>query len=119
MELALTGDGVLTLTYPPEQLWGALFITAGKPVPSGNRPSIDLSRFPLTHVLKLMANVIAWISKIKHNPTMQRSTVSLPLDAFANVDLTHLYVVLEVVFLGLSGETVGLATFVTCLLACF
>lgn len=24
-------DGVLMLAYPPEQLWGAIFITVGKP----------------------------------------------------------------------------------------
>jgi exo-beta-1,3-glucanase (GH17 family) len=117
------GDGVLTLAYPPEQLWGALFITAGKPVPPGNRPSIDLSPYQSLS-LDIRAEVDGQCVRLgikdRTQPddgseitvqeclTTQWSTVSLPLDAFANVDLTRLYVVLEVVFLGTSSETVEL-----------
>lgn len=37
--------GVLTAAYPAGQQWGAMFITAGRQAPPGNRPSIDLSRY--------------------------------------------------------------------------
>ena len=111
------------LAYPPDQLWGTMFITAGKPVPLGHRPSIDLSQY---HSLsfdihaEVDGQCVHLGIKDRTQPddgseitvqeclTTQWSTVSLPLDAFANVDLTHLYVVLEVVFLGRSSETVEL-----------
>ena len=36
-------QGTLTLAYPDRQVFGAMFITVGTPVPPGNRPSVDLS----------------------------------------------------------------------------
>ena len=116
-------DGVLTLAYPPEQLRGTMFITVGKPVPPGHRPSIDLRQY---HSLSfdIRAEVDGQCVRLgikdRKQPddsseitvqkclTAQWSTVNLPLGAFANVDLTHLYVALEVVFLGTSSETVEL-----------
>ena len=116
-------DGVLTLAYPPAQLWGTMFITVGKPVPPGHRPSIDLSQYHSLSVdirAEVDGQCVRLGIKDRTQPddsseitaqqclTTRWSTVNLPLDAFANVDLTHLYVALEVVFLGTSSETVEL-----------
>jgi hypothetical protein len=38
--------------------------------------------------------------------TTQWSTITLPLNTFTNVDLTHLYVVFELLFQGSSSTTV-------------
>ena len=110
----LTADqGTLTLQYPDQQLWGAMFITVGKAVPPGNRPSVDLSRYhSLTadmrwagggdgcvHLgVKDSAQQDGTETTVPECLTGTWSTVGIPLNAFTGADLSHLYVVFEVVF---------------------
>lgn len=113
--------GVLTMAYPPGQHWGAMFITVGKPVRPGHRPSIDLSRYRSFSVdLRAAANrQQVWLGikdrsqpdnggelTIQETLTTRWKTVALPLSLFANVDRRHLYVVLEIVFQGTTPATV-------------
>ncbi len=114
-------DGSLALTYPANQQWGAMFITVGPPVPLGDRPSLDLSAYR-SLVVDLRAAVDGQCVRIgikdKYQPnngsetTVQRclsaqwSTITLPLNAFTGADLTHLYVVFEMLFQGSSSATV-------------
>jgi exo-beta-1,3-glucanase (GH17 family) len=115
--------GVLTMAYPAGQQWGAMFVTVGKPVPPGNRPSIDLSRYrSLSVELRASTNGqrVRLGIKGRSQPddggeitvectlSTHWSTVALPLSLFANVDLQHLYVVFEVVFQGSAAETVDM-----------
>ncbi len=113
--------GSLTLTYPANQQWGAMFVTVGPPVPLGQRPSLDLSAYR-SLVVDLRAAVDGQCVRIgikdKNQPddgseiavrrclTAQWSTITLPLNAFSGVDLAHLYVVFEVLFQGSSSATV-------------
>lgn len=115
-------NGSLLLTYPANQQWGAMFITVGPPVPLGQRPSLDLSTYR-SLVVDLRAAVNGQCVRIgikdKNQPdngsevsvqqclTTQWSTITLPLNTFANVDLSHLYVVFELLFQGTSSVTVG------------
>lgn len=115
--------GSLLLNYPPAQQWGTMFITVGPPVPPGNRPSIDLSAYH-SLVIDMRAAVGGQCIRIgikdRTQPdngseitvqqclTTQWSTITLPLNMFANVDLAHLYVVFEILFQGPSGITVEL-----------
>jgi exo-beta-1,3-glucanase (GH17 family) len=114
-------DGMLALVYPAKQQWGAMFITVGPPVPPGNRPSLNLSTYH-SLVVDLRAAVggqcIRICIKDRTQPdngseitvqrcmTTQWSTVTLPLNTFASVDFTHLYVVFGVVFQSSSSATV-------------
>ena len=113
--------GVLTMAYPAGQQFGAMMVTAGKPVPPGHRPSIDLSRYRSFSVdLRAGANgQRVWLGikdrsqpdnggelTIEETLTTQWTTVALPLSLFANVDPRHLYIVFEVVFQGTAAETV-------------
>lgn len=114
-------EGVLTLVYPANQQWGAMFITIGPPVPPGNRPSLDLSAYH-SLVVDLRTIVGGQCIRIgikdRTQPddgseitvqqcmTTQWSTITLPLNTFASVDLTHLYVVFEMVFRGSASATV-------------
>ena len=113
--------GVLTMAYPAGQQFGTMLVTAGKPVPPGNRPSIDLSRYRSFSV-DLRAGKDGervWLGikdrsqpdnggelTIEETLTTRWTTVALPLSLFANVDLRHLYVVFEVIFQGTAAETV-------------
>ncbi len=113
-------DGLLVLTYPAYQQWGAMFISVGPPVPPGQRPSLDLSSYR-SLVVDLRAAVDRQCVRIgikdTHQPdngsevsvqrclTTQWSTMTLPLTAFTGVDLAHLYVVFEVLFQGSSSAT--------------
>jgi exo-beta-1,3-glucanase (GH17 family) len=113
--------GMLTMAYPAGQQWGAMFITVGKPVPPGHRPSIDLSRYRSFSV-ELRAGAdgqrVRLGIKDRSQPdnggeitveetlTNHWTTVALPLSLFANVDLRHLYIPFEVVFQGSAAETV-------------
>jgi len=113
--------GSLLLTYPANQQWGIMFITVGPPVPLGHRPSLDLSAYR-SLVVDLRAAVNGQCVRIgikdKNQPdngsensvqrclTAQWSTISLPLNTFANVDLAHLYVVFEILFQGSSEAAV-------------
>ncbi len=114
-------NGVLSLTYPANQQWGVMFISVGPPVPPGHRPSLDLSAYR-SLVVDLRAAVDGQCVRIgvkdKNQPdngseisvqqclTTQWSTITLPLNAFTGVDLTHLYVVFELLFQGSSNATV-------------
>lgn len=116
-------NGSLLLAYPSAQLWGAMSITMGPPAPPGKRPSFDLSAYNAIS-LDMRAGVDGQCVRLgikdRKQPddsseitvqqclTTQWSPLRLSLAAFANVDLAHLYVVLEVVFLGTSSETVEL-----------
>ena len=116
-----TTAGSLVLTYPANQQWGAMFITVGPTVPLGRRPSLDLSAYR-SLVVDLRAAVDGQCVRIgiKDNSqpdngsetTVQRclaaqwSTITLPLNTFTSADLTHLYVVFEVLFTGSSSATV-------------
>ena len=113
-------NGLLSLAYPANQQWGGLFITVGPPVPLGQRPALDLSAYR-SLVVDLRAAVQGQCVHIgiKSNrqpdngseTTVQRclpagwSTITLPLSAFTRIDLTHLYVVFEVLFEGASGAS--------------
>jgi exo-beta-1,3-glucanase (GH17 family) len=114
-------NGVLLLTYPAHQQWGGMFIMVGQPVPLGQRSSLDLSRYRSLMVdLRAGANgqCIALGIKDRTQPDdgseirVQRclrtewTTVVLPLSLFTNVDLTHVYVVFELIFQGPSSATV-------------
>jgi exo-beta-1,3-glucanase (GH17 family) len=114
-------DGSLVLTYPANQQWGVMFISIGPSVPPGHRPSLDLSVYR-SMVVDLRAAVDGQCVRIgvkdKNQPdngseisvqrclTTQWSTITLPLNAFTGVDLTHLYVVFELLFQGSSSATV-------------
>jgi exo-beta-1,3-glucanase (GH17 family) len=113
-------DGVLTLTYPAHQQWGVMFMTVGQPAPPGHRSSLDLSRYQ-TLAVDLRAGTEGQCVSlgikdrtqaddgseitVQQCLTTQWSRVILPLSTFTNVDLTHVYVVFEVVFHGLSSAT--------------
>lgn len=113
-------NGPLVLTYPANQQWGAMFITVGPPAPRGHRPSLDLSAYR-SLVADLRAAVDGQCVRIgiKDNnqpdngseTTVQQclssqwSTITLPLNRFTGVDLTHLYIVFEVLFQGPSSAT--------------
>lgn len=115
-----TSDGSLVLTYPANQQWGAMSISVGPPAPPGHRPSIDVSAYR-SLVVDLGATVDGQCVRIgikdKNQPddgsetTVQQclnagwSTITLPLDAFTHADLSHLYIVFEVLFQGSSSVT--------------
>jgi glucan 1,3-beta-glucosidase len=117
----IANDGSLVLTYPANQQWGVMFITVGPPVPPGHRPSLDLSAYR-SLVVDLRAAFAGQCVRIgikdNNQPdngseisvqrclTAQWSTITLPLNMFTNVDLTHLYVVFELLFQGSSSTTV-------------
>ncbi|MGH2493216.1 MAG: glycosyl hydrolase family 17 protein [Ktedonobacteraceae bacterium] len=118
-----TNNGTLVLTYPANQQWGALFISVGPSVPLGHRPSIDLSAYR-SLVVDLRAAVDEQCVRIgvkdKNQPdngsettvrqclTTRWSTITLPLDAFTGADLSHLYIVFEVLFQGLASATLDM-----------
>ncbi len=116
----IANDGSLVLTYPANQQWGVMFVTVGPAVPLGHRSSLDLSAYR-SLIVDLRATVDGQCVRIgikdKNQPdngseitvqrclTAQWSTITLPLNTFTGVDLTHLYVVFEVLFQGSSGAT--------------
>ncbi len=114
-------NGILLLTYPAHQQWGGIFIMVGQPAPPGHRSSLDLSRYK-SLLVDLQAGadgqcVALGIKdraqsddgseiRVQRCLRTQWSTVLLPLSMFTNVDLTHVYVVFEMVFQGPSIATV-------------
>jgi exo-beta-1,3-glucanase (GH17 family) len=116
-------SGVLTMAYPAGQQWGTMFITVGRPVPPGSRPSIDLSQYRSLSV-ELRASTDGQRVRlgikdrsqpdnggeitIEETLTTHWTAVALPPSLFGNVDLRHLYVVFEVVFQGPAAETVDM-----------
>lgn len=115
-----TSNGSLVLTYPANQQWGAMFISIGPPAPPGHRPSVDLSAYR-SLVVDLRAAVDGQCVRIgikdKNQPddgsetTVQQclnagwSTITFPLATFTHADLSHLYIVFEVLFQGPSSAT--------------
>lgn len=98
-----------------------MFITAGKPVPPGHRPSVDVSRYRSFSVgMRTAANgQRVWLGikdrsqpdngaeiTIEETLTTNWRTIALPLSLFANVDPRHLYVVFEAVFHDSAPEKV-------------
>ena len=113
--------GMLTLDYPAKQQWGAVVITAGRQAPRGKRSSIDLSGYnsisvelrAATDGQRVRLGITDWTQSangseitFEEKLTTHWSTVTLPLSLFANVDLKHTYVALELVFHGSAAETV-------------
>ena len=119
--LTTANDGSLVLTYPANQQWGAMFITIGPPVSSGRRPSLDLSAYR-SLIVDLRAATDGQCVRIgiqdNKQPdngslisvqrclSTQWSTMTFPLNTFTGVDLTHLYIVFELLFQGASSVTV-------------
>ena len=114
--------GVFTLAYPAGQQWGTMFITVCKPVPPAQRHfSLNLSTY---HTLAfdiratvdgpcIKVGIKDWKQpdngseqKVDECLTTQWVTYTRPLSVFSGADLTHLYVVFEVVFAGASNLTV-------------
>jgi hypothetical protein len=88
--LKTEGDA-LRMDYPPNQQWGAVFLTVGKPVPPGDRPGQDFSK---------NNSMPDGGSETKIRVPLKNTweTKSFPLSSFAGVDLTKVYVVIEFVF---------------------
>lgn len=119
--LTTASDGSLVLTYPAGQQWGAMFVTVGPPVPSGRRPSLDLSAYrSLVVDLRAAANGQCVRIGIQDNKqfstgsvisvqrclSTQWTTMTFPLNTFIGVDLTHLHIVFELLFQGSASATV-------------
>lgn len=116
-------QGAFQLAYPANQQWGTLFITVGQVGPPGQRQALDLSAYRSLSV-ELRGTVggeclrlgIKDVSQpddgseatVQECLTTAWATFTFPLHYFATVDLTHLYVVFEVVFRGTSSNTVEL-----------
>lgn len=115
-------EGVFTLNYPAGQQWGTMFITACKSVPPGQRQfSRDLGTYhslmfdmrSMTDGQCVKVGIKDWKQPdngseqtVDECLTTQWATYTRPLNVFSGADLTHLYVVFEVVFAGPSGVTV-------------
>jgi exo-beta-1,3-glucanase (GH17 family) len=112
--------GMLTLDYPARQQWGAMVITAGRQASRRKRSSIDLSGYKSISVelraatdgQRVRLGIMDWTQPangseitFEEKLTTHWSTVTLPLSLFANVDLKHTYVALELVFHGSAAET--------------
>jgi exo-beta-1,3-glucanase (GH17 family) len=105
------GDA-LRMDYPGQQRWGAVFLTAGDPVPPGARSGQDLSRCQTLQVDLRSDTPGARVgigmkdkhmaddgkeTKIRVSPTTTWKTTSINLADF-KVDLSAIYVVIEFVF---------------------
>jgi hypothetical protein len=112
----------LLLTYPDHQSWRWMaFVVGNSPTPYGHRPSRDVSLYRSLFADMRSTEVGQCVRigiKDRTQPddgreisvpeclTTQWLTYALPLNLFANVDLTHLSVMFEVVFQGSAGATV-------------
>ena len=110
------------LSYPKGQGWGAMFITAGQPVPPSSRhASFDLTAFQTLAVeMKAESNgAVVDIgiksidqpddgteAKVTKTLTTEWKTYEIPLNQFTNADLKKVYVATEFVFGGSEPETV-------------
>lgn len=117
------GDGSLCMAYPPNQDWGAVFITfGGDPKPPRERIGKDFSSYK-TLAIDMKGErggEKVWIglkdqydrddgseTKIPVSLTSGWKTYTFPLGKFKTADLTKLYVVTEFVFEGdIPAETV-------------
>ncbi len=102
------------LSYPKGQSWGAMFITAGQPVPPSSRHvSFDFSAFQTLAVeMKAESNgaVIdigiksidqpddGTEAKVTKTLTTEWKTYEIPLNQFTGTDLKRVYVATEFVF---------------------
>jgi hypothetical protein len=110
------------LSYPKDQSWGAMFITAGQPVPPSSRhTSFDLSAFQTLAVEMKAESGGAMIdigiksidqpddgteTKVTKTLTTEWKTYEIPLNQFTGADLKKVYVAAEVVFGGPEPEIV-------------
>jgi hypothetical protein len=112
--------GDMEMSYPPDQAWGAVFITVGNPKPPP-RPSQDFSAFDTLSVeMKGEAGGESLQIGLKTNAqpdngsetklplrlTSEWKTYKFPLRDFTGTDPRRLYVVAEFVFSGAAAETV-------------
>lgn len=110
------------LSYPKGQSWGAMFITAGQPVPLSSRHmSYDLSAFQTLAVEMKAESNGAMIdigiksidqpddgteAKVTKTLTTEWKTYEIPLNQFTGADLKRVYVATEFVFGGGEPEVV-------------
>jgi len=110
------------LSYPKDQGWGAMFITAGPPVPPSSRhTSVDLSAFQTLAVEMKAESDGAKIdigiksidqpdngteTKVTKTLTSEWKTYEIPLNQFTGADLKKVYVVTEFVFGGSNPEVI-------------
>lgn len=113
-------NGFMKMEYPSGQIWGAVFITIGKPQ-DPPRPFQNFIGYSTLSVEMKGENGNEKVDiGIKDNmdpdngqETKRTITVTndwevyeLPLREFSTADLSHLYVVIEFVFGGTNGRTV-------------
>ncbi len=105
-------DKELCMTYPKGQLWGAVFITVGKPSATYPRASMDFSKYTKL-VVELKGDKETKVqiglkdnldqddgSETKVTLTLKETweTYEIDLKKFTSADLQHLYVLAEFVF---------------------
>lgn len=109
----LRSDGdALRMDYPGQQLWGAVFLTVGDPVPPGGRPGQDFSQCHTLQVDMRSDTLGSGVGigmkdkdglddgkevKIRIKPTSEWATTSVRLTDF-DLNLAAIYVVIEFVF---------------------
>src|SRR5216684_5489016 len=110
----------LKMSYPPDQSWGAVFITVGAPK-QPPRPSRDFSAFN-TLIVEMKGGVggeqveigiktntqpdDGSETKVPVKLTPDWKPYRFPLDRFEGTDLDNLYVVAEFVFSGSDASTI-------------
>jgi exo-beta-1,3-glucanase (GH17 family) len=115
-------NGQMEASYPPNQDWGAIFITVGNPALPGYRKSMDLSsyRYLSVDMKGLLENQIVYIGiKDRNQPddgsetllpvplTSQWNTYTFDLKKFIGANLARVYIPIEFVFKGYpEGETI-------------
>ncbi len=105
-------NGEIRMTYPKGQSWGAVFVTAGKPIPLGKRGKMDFSKYAKL-VLELKGEKGATVqvglkdnldpddgseSKVTLNIENEWKEYEIDLKNFETADLRNLYIVTEFVF---------------------
>ena len=117
----ITEPGVITMSYPAGQDWGAVFITAGRPRDVGRSGQDFLGHRSLVVEMKgQRGGELVDIglkddtdpddggeskSRVRLQAEWQR--VEIPLTAFRTADLKRLYVVTEFVFAGAQPSTIS------------
>jgi len=115
---ATNSNGIINMSYPPNQSWGAVFITVGKPTSSYPRPSRDFSNYKTLEIELKGAtgneDVLVGLKGREDSDDGSETKVrvsklskdwkyySLELAQFNPIDLKHLYIVTEFVF---DGDT--------------
>lgn len=111
--------GYMKMVYPPDQKWGAAFLTVGELV-NPPRPFKDFSKYKYLIVelkgavggekidISIKDNTDADDIETRKTFTLTSSwePYKIALSDFTTADLTHLYVVTEFVFHGNQSETV-------------